>query len=396
MSATHTTYRQRAYLKRGGHGRLDGTFRQCAWLYNLALSRWQQAYQQDGTSVTLYEDYRGLTALRQADPAWRSCSAWLGRGVLLRLDGAKQAFFRRVKAGETPGYPKFKAGRRWRSITIPQVTPGMVTRKRGKWVVKVKGLPLLVIRPRRNLPPTADLKSIEIIRRPTGVYVSLTYAVEKQPLPATGKVVGVDMGVTDRVALSDGTAVETRWPESTKSLEQRISRCQRGSNSQGKLRRQLARRRYREGVRNRNECHRLTTDLIRRHDLVALEDLAIGNMTRSASGTVEKPGSRVAQKRGLNRSIQQQTWGLLRHQLTYKGQWYGRQVVAVPPQHSSQTCSVCGTIDPQARQGKRYDCQACGAKLDADTNAARVILQRGQLAGGTSPPSAIEPAERSG
>ena len=118
-------------------------------------------------------------------------------------------------------------------------------------------------------------------------------------------------------------------------------------------------------------------------------------MTRSAAGTVEKPGRNVAQKRGLNRSIQQQTWGILRHQLTYKADWYGRQVVAVPPERTSQTCSVCGTIDPAARQGKQYHCQACGAELDADTNAARVILQRGQLAGGTSPPSGLDPAETS-
>lgn len=84
-------------------------------------------------------------------------------------------------------------------------------------------------------------------------------------------------------------------------------------------------------VANRNACHCLTTDLVRRFGMIAVEKLTIANLTRSAKGTVEDPGTQVTQKVGLNRLIQEQTWSLIRDQLRYKAAWAGRQVAAVNP-----------------------------------------------------------------
>ena len=100
-------------------------------------------------------------------------------------------------------------------------------------------------------------------------------------------------------------------------------------------------------------------------------------MTSSARGTVEKPGTNVRVKSGLNRSILEQTWGLILGQLEYKVDWYGGRLVRVDPQHTSQTCSECGTVNADHRRAKRYDCGVCGLSMDADTNAARNILTRG-------------------
>ena len=134
---------------------------------------------------------------------------------------------------------------------------------------------------------------------------------------------------------------------------------------------------FRQKLATRNECHRITTSLIRRYAFIAAEDLPIPNMTSSARGTVEKPGTNVRAKSGLNRSILEQTWDLILSQLEYKADWYGSRLVRVDPKRTSQTCLRCGSMDADHRRAKRYDCGVCGLRLDTDTNAARNILVRG-------------------
>ena len=125
----------------------------------------------------------------------------------------------------------------------------------------------------------------------------------------------------------------------------------------------------------------MTTELVRRFGLIAIEDLNIRNMSASAKGTPECPGRNVAQKSGLNRSILEQSWGMIRQQLTYKAEWAGRELVVVDPAHTSQTCSGCGNVDRDARSGKRYSCALCGLEMDADVNASSNILHRALAAG---------------
>ena len=161
--------------------------------------------------------------------------------------------------------------------------------------------------------------------------------------------------------------------------QQRVAACKRGSNNRRKAVWQLRRMRRRLAVRNRNACHRITTDLVRRFGTIAVEKLRITNMTRSAAGTVEEPGKNVAAKSGLNRSIQEQTWGLLRQQLAYKAEWAGRRFVEVDPRYTSQDCSRCGARHNPGKS-ERYDCPTCGVSLDRDVNAAVNILRAGNLA----------------
>ena len=406
MLTTHATYQERAYIRKAGHQRLTDAFYMSARLYNAAKERWQKAYdayrceeqrwlidndEPDGEdkkllqrdcAISLYDHMKDFTQLRKEDEFWGSVDTKVGRGVLRRLDRARNAFYRRCKAGETPGYPKWKAGRRWKTIEVNNPTPGMVTRKRGKLVVKVKGLPKLRIRPSRALPPSHCLKTLTITRKPNGVYASLGYEVEKEALPKTDRIVGIDMGVRSRMALSDGREIERRRIADVAPLQQRIARCNKNSGNQRKLYRQLAKMKHWEVVRNRNDCHRITTDLIRAYDLIGVEELGISRMTRSARGTVEKPGKNVAAKAGLNRAISEQAWGMLLYQLEYKAGWYGKQFVAINPQYTSQTCHSCGHVDKGSRDGKRYHCSRCGYECDADLNAARNILQRAAVASG--------------
>jgi putative transposase len=124
--------------------------------------------------------------------------------------------------------------------------------------------------------------------------------------------------------------------------------------------------------------HKLTTDLAHNHGTVAVEDLKVANMSKSAKGTVAQPGQRVAQKRGLNRSIADQGWFEVRRQLAYKATRRGGQLIAAPAAGTSQTCSKCGTRDPESRQGcgRLFACVHCGHTEHADRNAALTILTK--------------------
>ena len=153
----------------------------------------------------------------------------------------------------------------------------------------------------------------------------------------------------------------------------------------------LANHQHRERVRNRNECHRVTTELVRRFGLIAVEDLKVKNMSASAKGTVEEPGRNVKQKAGLNRVITEQTWGLIRDQLAYKAAWAGHELVVVDPAFTSQRCSGCGAISAEHRQGKRYECAECGMMENADVNAALNVLHKA-LTGGNFPVAMLNAA----
>ena len=198
--------------------------------------------------------------------------------------------------------------------------------------------------------------------------------------------VGLDMGVLDRVALSNGERLGRRHKPNYKlrRAQQRLSRCRKGSHRWKQRRAVLSNLQDRERIRNRNECHRITTDIVRRFGLIAIENLNINDMSASAKGTIEEPGKNVKRKSGLNRSIREQTWGTIKQQLTYKAEWAGRRLVVVDPRHTSQTCSRCGVVDAAHRKGKGYHCSFCGLSTDADVNAAVNILHRG-LAGGNLP-----------
>ena len=156
-----------------------------------------------------------------------------------------------------------------------------------------------------------------------------------------------------------------------------MARARKGSISRRKKVRSLSRETYRNTIRNRNACHRASTDLVRRFGRIAVEDLQIRNMTRSAAGTVEEPGKNVAQKSGLNRSITEQTWGILHNQLAYKAEYAGRGLIKVNPAYTSRTCSGCGVILKEKLETYRlFVCQACGLVMDRDLNAARNIEAR--------------------
>ena len=374
----YATFQEHGVLTRRGHTRLDQALGMLCDLGNAAIQERRDAWDSCRDRISFNDQSKSLTGLRQDDPNWKSLGVDVARSALRRVDAAFNAFYRRCKAGEVPGYPRFKPRSRYVCIDVSDVRPGDIKRhSNGRIVVKLKGMPTIRISPHRPLPAGLP-KQLRIVRRPTGCTVDLVFPVEHEASPPTGRVTGVDMGVRRCITLASGETIEagseTDW-KALRRAQRKIARSKRRSNRRYKRVRALAGMRRKGSVRRRNACHCITTGLIRRYDGIAVEKLRISNMTRSAKGTVEQPGTNVRQKAGLNRSILEQSWGMILRQLRYKAEWAGRMLREVDPANTSRDCHVCGARgDPGSRL--YWTCKSCGTRHDRDVNAARNILIR--------------------
>ena len=373
------TYRLRGFLSSDGYYALSGVFCKCATLYNAALEERILAYKWAGKSISYYDQQAQMRDVCKEDYSWSSLHTRVARGVLLRLDRSFQAFFNRVKRGEAPGFPRFKPASRFKTIAIDDSVSPMLKR-RGKWgFVKVKGLPTIRFKWRNDLPDSTDhLKSIRITKTSVGLDISLTYAFEPEVLVESNRTIGIDLGVADRLTLSNGQVIESRKPDDSrkKRLQQEVGYCKMGSKTRRKRVEKLSRECYHNKIRNRSMVHELTSGLIKQFGTIVIEDLDIKKMVESGN----------KQKSNLNRRILDQTWGILRSQLRYKAEWAGRKLVEVKPHFTSQKCSQCGDVSSENRNGKLYKCKTCGNHMDADLNAARNILRAGwEFPGGLVP-----------
>lgn len=410
-----TVIQTRAYLSKAGHTLLDARFQEHCRLYNAAIQERRDAYRQAGKSITFYDQCKSMKEIRGDWKDWSNEALRVQRGTLKRVDRAFQAFFRRVKVGEAPGFPRFKSAWRFRTLTVEDAkgVPFDYDPETGKGAVRVKGLPRLRFKCAR-IPPKARPLDIKITRKPNGVYLSMSFDLGDAPAVAEerpSKPVGIDVGVSKRAMLSSGERIEGRVRDMRKKrrLDRKMQRqrdaalrdgraeyVNRGvspktgqrqyrlewvgglpSHGYRKTRAQRERLLHRENVRDRNKMHRETTEIVRNHDAIFVEDLQVKNMMRSAKGTVEEPGRNVAQKTGLNRSMSEQAWSTFFFMLEYKAERAGTRFERVDPKYTSQTCSRCGTVDAESRKDERFRCVHCEFTDDADHNAAVNVLSRG-------------------
>jgi putative transposase len=254
------------------------------------------------------------------------------------------------------------------------------------WVPKVGW-----VRLRLSRPITDGVKSYRVTRDRAGRW-HIAFAHLPDPIagPRDGGVVGIDRGVAVSAALSTGELLHAPVlsrgeAKRLKVLQQRLARAQRGSNRRARTKRAIATLKARETDRRKDWVEKATTDIARRFDTIRIEALDVRAMTRSARGTLEQPGVRVAQKRGLNRAISRSGWGQFAARLQHKAS--GR-VEQIPAAYTSQRCCACGHIAPGNRKSQAvFECEACTAgPCNADVNAAcniaagRAVTARGDLA----------------
>lgn len=242
--------------------------------------------------------------------------------------------------------------------------------------------------------PDTDLDTLN----PTMVVVSresdgrfyVTFCVEAEdpePTSGTGAVVGIDLGVKDFAVLSTGEKIANPRPLERKArnlarYQRRMAHCQRGSANRGKAKRKVAVAHRKVRHARTDFLHQTTTRLIHEHDVIAIEDLNISGMTRSARGTIDEPGKRVRQKAGLNRAVLDAALGEFRRQLEYKAHRAGRTLSVVDRWFpSSKTCSACGHLLAELSLNIRaWNCPACRTRHDRDINAAKNIRAAGRAA----------------
>ncbi len=360
-------------------------------VYNAGLEQRRVAYRDCGISLGYNQQGMGLGDLKAALP-------WLGephsdvlQQALRDLERAYRNFF-----DGRAGFPQFRCKGRRDSFRIQgrssaSIRVRRLNRRWGEVAIPKLG----AVRFRWSRKPLGKIRHLTVTRDTLGWHVSLCCERNVDTPPGhLGKPVGIDRGVAATVALSTGVfyvcpSLSPGQAERLRRLSRRAGRQETARRRRPNDQRQRSARHQRTlnavaGLRAREVrirkdfLHKLTTDLAKSHGLVVIEDLRVRNLTRSARGTVNVPGSNVAQKRGLNRAILKQGWGELAVMLAYKLAECGGTLVKVPAAYTSQRCSVCGVIDAASRLSQStFRCVACGHSDNADVNAARSILAAG-------------------
>ncbi|MGW1546904.1 RNA-guided endonuclease InsQ/TnpB family protein [Streptomyces sp. NPDC002346] len=362
-------------------------------LYNGALQQRRDAHRHTSkTSITYGQQSAQLKDIRAFDPErqgrWSFSSQ---QATLRRLDKAFAAFFRRVKAAEAPGYPRFRSGRRFDTVDFPKDGDGCrwdatphdpVTRVRLQGVGHVKV--------HRHRPVVGKVKTISVKREGRRWYVILTADQEQpEPLPATGSVVGIDLGIANFLADSGGEFVPNprhgaKAAARLEAAQQALARCKRGSKRRRKAVETVARLHRKVRRQRLDHAHKTALNLVRDHDFIAHEDLRIRTMSKAPEPKPDpdRPGSFLpngaAAKAGLNRSISDAGWGMFLTILNAKAECAGREVMAVDPRNTSRRCPQCGHTAKENRPTQEtFHCVACGHSAHADTVGALNVLRAG-------------------
>jgi putative transposase len=355
-----------------------------------------------------------FASLRECDVAIRAARhevEWMGQlpaqAAQAVLKTYRQAWANFFNPDHPAGPPTFKGRFRSRmAVDVPQARDLQITRINRRWgAVNLPKVGRVRFRWTKDLPgvtkggPSGRVTGARLVKEAHGWNIVFrTELLLSAPVPHTGPKVGMDRGITVPLALSDGQHLR-HGPWLTSGQSERLLRLERKgarqrairgkgkpvSNRERRTYIQIARLRATAKRRAVDWQHQSTTDLARRFSAIVVEDLKITNMMASASGTVQKPGVNVAQKRGLNRSIAGEAWGRTVEFLTYKTADRGGLVAKVHPYGTSQECHRCHTTTPRSRETQsRFACKnpACGWIGNADTNAARNQLHRYNSAAG--------------
>ena len=350
---------------------IERTFGCCRYAYNHYLAERQHVYRTTGQTLNYYGCCKDLTLLKkQSETSWLlEVDATALQSSVQELDRAFQNFFRRVKKGERPGYPKFKSKHHHKQSYKSKCVGSNI-----KVFDNAVQLPKLgKVRCRISKKVKGRILSATVSRSASGkYYVSLCCRLDHDvpKLPDTDAAVGLDVGIKSFAVSSNGMEYANPkylWQSEKKlaRLQRQLSRKTKGSANWNKARIKVARLHEHIANQRRDMQQKLSTKLIRQYDVICIEDLAPSNMVKNHK---------------LAQAIADTSWSEFRRQLTYKAEWYGRKLITVDRFYaSSQTCSQCGEKWPGTKDlsVRQWVCPNCGAVLDRDTNAAINILHEG-------------------
>lgn len=356
------SYKYRLYPSKVQERWLEQTLETCRLWYNTCLEERKEAYETEKQTVGKFAQLRKVKELKQSNPCAANVHSHILQIVVQDLDKAFQAFFRRVKAGEEPGYPRFKGKNRFDSFGLKEYGNGFKLEGRRLRLSRIGRL-----RVRWHRPIEGNIKTVRICRQAGKWYACFACEVMEQPLQPTGQSVGVDVGVHHLLATSDHEIVDNpRWYRNAQAklriLQRRVSRQAKGGSNRRKAVSALQRQHEYISNSRKDFLNKLAHSLISRYDFIALEDLQINGMVRN---------------RHLSKSILDAGWGYLKQRLADKAAEAGRQVALVHPSYTSKTCTSCGEYFSNLSLADRWIECSCGLSIDRDVNAALNILRAG-------------------
>lgn len=363
----------RIYPSHGQERLLMQMLEECRWLFNETLATRKRVWEEQQQTLGLYDTQAFLPCWKEQRPELKRVHSQVLQNVQVRVDLAFKAFFRRLKAGEEPGYPRFKGFGRYDSLTYPQYGNGARLDGRTLILSKIGSVKVVLHRPIEG-----QIKTITVRLASTGKwYVSFSVETEPQPLPEAPTAVGVDVGLSSFATLSNGEKVANprffRKDERALARAQRkLAREQKGTPERARRRKAVARVHERIAFRRRNFAHQEVRKLVDRFGVIAVEDLSITNMLKNHC---------------LAKSIADAAWNQFVLTLTSKAEDAGRQVVQVDPRNTSKRCSRCGQLVEKDLSVRVHQCPVCGLVMDRDENAAVNILAVGLYSLGLAPRS---------
>lgn len=376
------TFKYRLRPSKNQRTQLIHTLDVCRWVYNETLATRKNAWEQEKKPLSLYDTNKLLTLWKREHPELTAVHSQVLQNVQERVDLAFKAFFCRVKAGRTPGYPRFRGYGRYDSFTFKQ--SGFQLLDNGLLLSRIGVVKIVLHR-----PVEGRLKTLTIQRDTVGNwYACLACEVEPEPLPCNDLAIGIDVGLETFAALSNGDRIANprffRQDEKTLAKAQRnLSAAGKGTSERTRRRKAVAHIHQRIANRRRDFAHKRSRDLVNSFGLLAFEKLHIKTML---------------QNHCLAKSIADAAWNQLIKYTTYKAENAGRVVVLVDPCNTSKVCSAgCGTLVEKSLSVRVHACPVCGLVIDRDQNAAINILGLGlQSLGDAREAPAFTPGTRGG
>lgn len=355
------TFCFRLYPSKAQARRLEEIRQTCRYFYNDCLAERKHTFEETGRTVLKGEQLRHVKERKRENPYAANVHSHILQLVVTDLDKAFAAFFRRVKAGEEPGYPRFKGRHRFDSFGLKEYGNGFKIDGRR---LKVSGIGRIAVRWHREIAGT--IKTVRLVKKPDGWYACFSCETKSAPLPPTGETVGIDVGIASIITTSEGLKIgHPNYYRSAQKklrvLQRRVSRKRKGGSNRRRAVVALKRQHQRISNQRHDFLKKLAFGLVQRYDAIAVEDLRIQNMVRN---------------RHLSKSILDAGWGYLISHLTHKAAEAGRVVHLVEPAYTSKTCSKCGAVFEHLTLSVRHVSCACGLSLDRDHNAALNIKNR--------------------
>ena len=346
----------------------------CRFVWNKALA-FQKNLLDQGQSCQRYESIAKLLPGWKADhPFLKEAPSQALQQTLMNLGRAINDAFDKTNPKQ---FPQFK--KKFRSTDSFRYPQGFRIEGDRVFLPKVGW-----VRYRKSRAIEGTPKNVTVSRRGQHWFLSIQTELEiATPVHPSRSIVGADRGVARFITLSDGRFYEPlnafRKLERSLAKEQRkLAKKQKRSKNWQKQKDKITRLHIRIADARRDYLHKISSEISKNHAIIVLENLQVANMSKSAKGTIAKPGRRVRQKAGLNKAILDQGWHEFQRQLEYKQLWQGGWVLLVPPAYTSQTCSCCGHVSSENRKSQSlFVCEACGFTANADLNAATNIERAG-------------------